>query len=193
MLEIILVDKKRRIITLDNENLTVQTDWGKTITSNSIEKYLLLYVNKEIEEGKVQLVFQLPPHKSIACEFDLEQLDSFNMLCDRMEEKCEKRRYYSFSSASKAIEETALQKRVRELMEERDEEAYITDTKKLDNQAHCPRCGSTSLSANKKGFGVGWATVGTLAFGLVPGLLIGSAGSKKIEVTCLKCGKKFKV
>lgn len=80
MLEIILVDKKRRIITLDNENLTVQTDWGKTITSNSIEKYLLLYVNKEIEEGKVQLVFQLPPHKSIACEFDLEQLDSFNML-----------------------------------------------------------------------------------------------------------------
>lgn len=65
--------------------------------------------------------------------------------------------------------------------------------KKDDNQAHCPRCGSTSLSANKKGFGVGRATVGTLAFGLVPGLLIGGAGSKKIEVTCLKCGKKFKV
>lgn len=62
-----------------------------------------------------------------------------------------------------------------------------------NNQAHCPRCGSTSLSPNKKGFGVGRATVGTLAFGLVPGLLIGSAGSKKIEVTCLKCGKKFKV
>lgn len=62
-----------------------------------------------------------------------------------------------------------------------------------EKAARCPRCGSTSLTANKKGFGIGKATVGTLAFGLVPGLLIGNVGSKKIEVTCLKCGKKFKV
>ncbi|RGY95229.1 hypothetical protein [Clostridium sp. AM58-1XD] len=62
-----------------------------------------------------------------------------------------------------------------------------------DNKAKCPRCGSTSLSANKKGFGVGKATIGTLAFGLVPGLLIGSVGSKMVEVTCLNCGKRFKI
>lgn len=62
-----------------------------------------------------------------------------------------------------------------------------------DNQARCPRCGSPSLSANKKGFGMGKAVVGTLAFGVIGGVLAGSIGSKKIEVTCLKCGKKFKV
>lgn len=62
-----------------------------------------------------------------------------------------------------------------------------------EKKAKCPRCGSTSLSANRKGFGVGKATIGTVALGLVPGLLIGSVGSKKIEVTCLKCGKRFKV
>lgn len=62
-----------------------------------------------------------------------------------------------------------------------------------DNQARCPRCGSTSLSANKKGFGMGKAVVGTLAFGVIGGALAGSIGAKKIEVTCLKCGKKFKI
>ena len=69
------------------------------------------------------------------------------------------------------------------------------DVKENGNEkvAKCPRCGSTSLTANKRGFGIGKATVGTLALGLVPGLLIGNVGAKKIEVTCLKCGKKFKV
>lgn len=62
-----------------------------------------------------------------------------------------------------------------------------------DNLARCPRCGSASLSANKKGFGMGKAVVGTLAFGVIGGALAGSIGAKKIEVTCLKCGKKFKV
>ena len=62
-----------------------------------------------------------------------------------------------------------------------------------NNQAICPRCGSTSLSANKKGFGMGKAVVGTLAFGVIGGALAGSIGAKKIEVICLKCGKKFKV
>lgn len=193
MLEIILVDKRKRIITLDDDNLTVQTDWGKTIVSNNIEKYLLLYVNDEAKNGKVQLVFQLPPHKSIACEFDLQQLDSFNMLCDRMEEKCEKRRYFSFTSASKAVEETAMQKRARELREERFEVEDRTDTKINDEQARCPRCGSTSLAPNKKGYGVGKAVVGTALFGILPGIFIGGMGRNKIEVTCLKCGKKFKV
>lgn len=193
MLEIILVDKNKRIVSLDDDILTVQTDRGRKIVSNSVEKYLLLYVNKDAENEMVQLVFQLPPHKAIACEFDSEQIEDYIKLCDIMEQKCEKRSYYSFSSAAKAMEESQMQKHARELIEERTWPDSGMESGAGNNQARCPRCGSTSLSANKKGFGVGRATVGTLAFGLVPGLLIGSAGSKKIEVTCLKCGKKFKV
>ena len=57
--------------------------------------------------------------------------------------------------------------------------------------ACCPKCGSTSLSANKKGFGIGKALVGaTLTLGV--GLLAGGIGRNKIEVICLKCGNKFK-
>lgn len=57
--------------------------------------------------------------------------------------------------------------------------------------AYCPKCLSTDLSANKKGFGFGKAVVGGAAFGLGAGLLTGGLGSNKVKVTCLKCGYQF--
>lgn len=56
--------------------------------------------------------------------------------------------------------------------------------------ACCPRCGSTSLSANKKGFGVGKAVVGAALTGGI-GLVAGNIGAKKVRVTCLNCGHQF--
>lgn len=64
--------------------------------------------------------------------------------------------------------------------------------KQLRNIAKCPRCGSTSLSGHKKGFGIGKAVVGTFVAGPI-GLVAGNIGAKKVRVTCLNCGKKFKV
>lgn len=64
-------------------------------------------------------------------------------------------------------------------------------TTQKENEAHCPRCGSTSLSADKKGFGFGKAAVGSVLAGPV-GLLAGGIGAKKIEITCLNCGYRFK-
>lgn len=55
----------------------------------------------------------------------------------------------------------------------------------------CPRCGSTQLSANKKGFGIGKAATGGLLLGPV-GLLGGFLGSNKVIITCLKCGHQWK-
>ena len=60
------------------------------------------------------------------------------------------------------------------------------------SMARCPRCGSTSLSGNKKGFGIGKAVVGAALVGPL-GLVAGNIGAKKVQVTCLKCGKKFKI
>ncbi len=58
--------------------------------------------------------------------------------------------------------------------------------------ACCPKCGSTSLSANKKGFGVGKAVVGAALTGGI-GLVAGNIGAKKVWVTCLNCGHRWKM
>ncbi|WP_321296615.1 hypothetical protein [Marinifilum fragile] len=59
------------------------------------------------------------------------------------------------------------------------------------NIVKCPICASQSLTANKKGFGVGKAVVGGLLLGGV-GLLGGFVGSRKIKITCLNCGHSWK-
>ncbi len=57
---------------------------------------------------------------------------------------------------------------------------------------YCPKCHSTSLSANKKGFGVGKAILGGLLAGPI-GLLAGTFQSSKVRVTCLNCGNQFEM
>ena len=55
----------------------------------------------------------------------------------------------------------------------------------------CPRCGSTQLTANKKGFSGKQAVGGAILTGGI-GLLAGTIGSNKIKITCLACGHQFK-
>lgn len=61
----------------------------------------------------------------------------------------------------------------------------------MENEIHCPRCGSTQITANKKGFSGKKAAAGVLATGGI-GLLAGTIGSAKILITCLNCGCQFK-
>ena len=58
-------------------------------------------------------------------------------------------------------------------------------------QACCPYCGSTSLSANKKGFGLIKGAAGVMVAGPV-GVVAAGHGKNKVIVTCLNCGKQFK-
>ena len=60
-----------------------------------------------------------------------------------------------------------------------------------DNVACCPKCGSTSLTANKKGFSVTKGVIG-LAVSPLAGAVVGSTGKNKVIVTCLKCGHQWK-
>lgn len=60
-----------------------------------------------------------------------------------------------------------------------------------EESVRCPRCRSTQLTANKKGFGLGKAAAGGLLLGPV-GLLGGFLGSSKVKITCLKCGYTWK-
>lgn len=55
----------------------------------------------------------------------------------------------------------------------------------------CPKCGSRELHAEHKGFSGGKALAGAIVTGGI-GLLAGTIGSRDTQITCLKCGKKFK-
>lgn len=72
------------------------------------------------------------------------------------------------------------------------EQSFAKKPRTYNGELCCPECGSTSLSANKRGFGFGKAVAGALAIGSI-GLLAGSAGSKKVDITCLACGHRWTV
>jgi predicted nucleic-acid-binding Zn-ribbon protein len=61
----------------------------------------------------------------------------------------------------------------------------------MSNEIKCPKCGSTQLTANKKGFSGTKAVGGALLTGGI-GLLAGTIGSNKVKITCLACGNEFK-
>lgn len=63
---------------------------------------------------------------------------------------------------------------------------------KEEENVCCPKCGSSQLSANKKGFSLGKAVVGGLVLVPVAGVVTGMIGKNKIIITCLRCGKQFK-
>lgn len=61
----------------------------------------------------------------------------------------------------------------------------------MQSEINCPKCGSTQITANKKGFSGGKAVAGAVLTGGI-GLLAGTIGSNKIVITCLSCGNQFK-
>lgn len=71
------------------------------------------------------------------------------------------------------------------------EKAQRMDDLDAQGIAYCPKCASTDIVANKQGFSVGKAVVGSM-FSLGTGLLAGAVGSNKIQCTCLKCGHTWK-
>jgi RNA polymerase subunit RPABC4/transcription elongation factor Spt4/ribosomal protein L7/L12 len=60
-----------------------------------------------------------------------------------------------------------------------------------DDCLYCPKCHSKNLHTQHKGFSGGKAFAGAVLTGGI-GLLAGTIGSKNVQITCLKCGNKFK-
>jgi len=58
------------------------------------------------------------------------------------------------------------------------------------NTIKCPKCSSTQLFFDKKGFSGKKAVVGAVLTGGI-GLLAGTLGSNKVVANCLACGTKF--
>ena len=58
------------------------------------------------------------------------------------------------------------------------------------SEIKCPKCGSTQITASKKGFSGKKAVAGAVLTGGI-GLLAGTIGSNKVRITCLACGNVF--
>lgn len=69
-------------------------------------------------------------------------------------------------------------------------DAHAQKKAELDKEGivYCPRCLCTSISADKKGFGIGKAVIGSSVIKHPIGLVAGNIGAKKVRCTCLKCG-----
>lgn len=83
-------------------------------------------------------------------------------------------------SRQQVIEAREKEERARQRLRQLDE----------DGIPYCPKCHSTSLTANKKGFGIGKAIIGAALAGPI-GLVGGNIGARQIRITCLKCGYQF--
>jgi len=57
-------------------------------------------------------------------------------------------------------------------------------------EVKCPKCNSTQLTANKKGFSAGKAVAGAVITGGI-GLLAGTIGQNDVIITCLACGHQW--
>lgn len=102
----------------------------------------------------------------------------------------------AYYRANLQMQQQALQIQQRELEEaqrqtEQQQQQIKLQKRQYDSMLKCPRCGSTSLSGNKKGYGVGKGLIGAAVAGPF-GLVAGNLGSKKVIVTCMNCGHKFK-
>ncbi|MGM9567338.1 MAG: helix-turn-helix domain-containing protein [Clostridia bacterium] len=102
----------------------------------------------------------------------------------------------AYYRANLQMQKKALQMQQMELEEKRKQtenqnRQLQLQHKQYEEMMRCPRCGSTSLSGNKKGYGIGKGVVGAAIFGPL-GLVAGNIGSSKVVVTCMKCGHKFK-
>ena len=66
--------------------------------------------------------------------------------------------------------------------------------KELDRQgvAYCPKCASTSISTEKRGFSVGKAITASFFFSTEASVVAGAAGANEKECYCMKCGHTWR-
>lgn len=80
-------------------------------------------------------------------------------------------------SAQKSAEKANVKQRIQE--------------NKANGIVCCPKCGSASVTAQKKGFGFVRGAIG-MSVGIDVGLVAGGLGANKVILTCMNCGHQWK-
>lgn len=99
--------------------------------------------------------------------------------------------YYAPINASKPSFNSMFSEAANELAERRASEIKRKNELEASGQIYCPKCLSTNISANQKGFSFIRGALGA-NIALDVALIAGGIGSKKIICTCLKCGYQWK-
>lgn len=100
--------------------------------------------------------------------------------------------YYKASLAMQQKELEIQREQLTEAIKQTEHQKEIIRQQKRAEarKAKCPKCGSTSLSSNKKGYGFGAGLLGASIAGPI-GFLAGSIGADNVKVRCVNCGYKF--
>ena len=83
------------------------------------------------------------------------------------------------------------QEKIKTAVHPSEQRSYPTAPQYDSNVVCCPKCKSTSITANKKGFSLVKGALGVATVGLY-GVVAAGHGKNKVVVTCLKCGHQWK-
>lgn len=149
------------------------------------------FETRSTDEGveNTDVVTNKPLAKQVVCQFCgmlNEDGSMYCAYCGQLIDLAEIQRRIQLENLR--LQKQQLEVQQRQLNEQK--QIRTQQANEYNNMAKCPRCGSTSLSGNKKGFGIGKAVIGAAVIGPI-GLMAGNIGAKKVKVTCLKCGKTF--
>lgn len=121
-----------------------------------------------------------------------EDVENYNEI--KEEKELEKARKKEERELIREERELIREERRRRIMASNSEASTTTRVTNInvdDNVARCPKCGSTSITANKKGFSLAKGAAGVVAVGAL-GAVAAGHGKNKVIVTCLNCGKQWK-
>lgn len=174
----------------DDMTIEIEEDYsideGKTTTELSAEKLDVMFCTKCGKENKADSSF---------CGYCGNPFTSFVAVKPENSGVTKTDMDLAYYRANLQMQQHALQIQQQELEEarkqtEQQRKQLDIQQQQYDSMMKCPRCGSTSLSGNKKGYGIGKGVVGAALFGPI-GLVAGNLGAGKVKITCMKCGYKF--
>ena len=162
------------------------TEIGNTdiiISRNGLE-FNITEITNTYGKNRIHAIKHLVDTGSFSLKEAKEIIDESYRLADLQTDGNEKSGFWA------RAKEQAREQQKQNLLKKQQEREHVAQLDK-DGIPYCPKCYSTSLSAHKKGFGLGKAAAGALLAGPI-GLAAGGIGSGKVKITCLKCGHQFK-
>lgn len=192
-----------------SEKATACIHCGFPLSELTIEETVVAETDNVVEEVVSEDVNTFVPDFKVLvnckyCGAEVSSDDIFCYSCGKLvnPEKYKEQRLQSIEETRKqgeiiSLERVKMQEQIAQIQHEKEmktqrmiQEQEVAD---LYNTARCPKCGSTSLTSHKKGYGIGKGIAVTALTGNALGLVAGNIGRNKVRVTCMKCGHQFKL
>lgn len=143
------------------------------------------YENRAIQYNVEAIVDEFGNNRIGACKF---LAHTYGMSLSKAKELIDNE--HKKRASKKSISEQTKQRIAKETLIKQQEKNRIEQLNE-DKIPFCPKCKSTSLTAQKKGFGLLKGAIGVATVGAY-GITAAGIGKNKIILTCLNCGYQFK-